>query len=354
MLIGGFMKNEKYHHWLMYIGIYIAIVVFTWCIFAFSTYNPDYRIYEAWYNYSAKYGLITRFEFGFSSCIFLANKFGLTYQTFLQIYSAVGLILLSKCIFEYCKYPVFCWILYFIYPFFFDVVQIRNFMAMVIVIYGLRYLREFNKKNVIKFGITIFIASLFHVTAIVYLSFALAYIKDLRKIIRYTFIFTSIALVCLKTFPLAFSGILSRFVSLEYLMRGTTTIKILGYLFVALIVVLLVYVYYFVLQKNVAFVENNYLVKVLPVILIMSLAVAFSSQGYRMIRNMAIIIYMVFLNETGDRGGTKIKMYYNQFIMLVFVIIFALSFFYRQLGFGTEMYDYVIQSILDNNIMFNK
>ena len=119
------------------------------------TYGVD-RFFLAILRFFAKTGL--SFE-GFRAILFLLSM-GLILSTVRKLTGNLSLFL---CI-------------YFIFPFGYDIDQIRQLLATAIIVFGLRYLL-FTKKSVPKYVLCVAAAALAHMSAAVYIVYLLIYIK---------------------------------------------------------------------------------------------------------------------------------------------------------------------------------
>jgi hypothetical protein len=134
-LIGTFFGNKSKIR-------VIFILVSLWILFGWNTFNPDYYNYLSWYNdvqYSS--GLFTQGkDFGYNLLMKVTQLIGLEYSGFLIVVSIIGLLLIHSTIKRYAMSDSYVYLLYFIYPFLLDVVQVRNFIMMSILIYSVRFL----------------------------------------------------------------------------------------------------------------------------------------------------------------------------------------------------------------------
>lgn len=165
--------------------IFFAFLVYLWILFAWNIGSADYYTYSYYYVQSVNEPLFTGVfgvEPGFQLFAKFANLLGLNYNGFLCIYSAAGLLLIASTIVKFTKKFNMVLVLYFIFPFCLDVVQIRSFMAMAIMIFAVRFLAQNGNINIIKYVLMIFIAALFHNAAIAYLVLLLVRIRDKRKL----------------------------------------------------------------------------------------------------------------------------------------------------------------------------
>lgn len=147
----------------------ILNLFFMWIIISFNYYNADYNNYIKIYNNPS---IIADLGFGLMCRIF--QSIGFSYNTMLGVISAICLSLLYRVFHRMSDKVALVTALYFIFPFFADAIQIRNFIAMSIVLFSLKYLDENNSRlHIVLYYICIFIAISFHVLAIVYLALPL-------------------------------------------------------------------------------------------------------------------------------------------------------------------------------------
>lgn len=146
---------------------------------------PDYATYKYVYENSvslryAGLNIEPLYLFLCKAC----NRIGWSYNMFLVFFVTIGIIILWNGLSKYAENKYWILLAYIIFPFYTDTVQIRNFMAYAIVIYGCRFLiEECGWKRIAKFMLSIVIASGFHFIALVYLSFLVTLI-DRKKIKR--------------------------------------------------------------------------------------------------------------------------------------------------------------------------
>lgn len=141
-----------------------------------NTQNPDTYIYETLlYNNDEFFSK----DFGFGILMTIFKFFGLNYYHLKMFVSIVGIVLINNTLKKYIKDYKLFFVLYLIYPFFFDVVQVRNFFAMSIFIYAIQYLLEDTKKGNIKYILMVLLAATMQKTALIYLP--IVFIKKIDK-----------------------------------------------------------------------------------------------------------------------------------------------------------------------------
>lgn len=206
--IFGYIFNSKFNKvWFSLLFLIMIILM------GGNNYNPD--IFAYMYNYefrseSSDYG------YQFLKNIFI--YFGLSYEQFKLCLTIFCFFLINNTVRRFIKYPSLFYLLYFIYPFFIDIVQVRNFFIMSILIYSLPYLITDLKKDKIKFFILTLFASTIQLTAIVYLP--LIMISKIKRYKYLRFILLTIIIFCtmialnkslLSTFTLNIIAVLGNF-----------------------------------------------------------------------------------------------------------------------------------------------
>lgn len=144
------------------------IVLFV-ILMGLNTDNPDYI------NYLVAYGtrsvLVLDFQYLWALISYLGNVLGLSYQQFLLCSCILGYLVFARGLIVLegrigFSLPIFC-LLYGFYPFFLDVVQIRNFLAMSFFFLAFTYL--LSEKQLNKALICLLCAAGFHSAAWFYL-----------------------------------------------------------------------------------------------------------------------------------------------------------------------------------------
>lgn len=110
-------------------------------------------------------------ESGFLFINYIFKSLGLNFYFFIFFFSILSIVLLSNFAYKYTPFPSLVLVYYFARFFLVrDMGQIRSALACIVLLYAIPYII---KKNPVKFLLIVFIASLFHVTAWV---FVIAYI----------------------------------------------------------------------------------------------------------------------------------------------------------------------------------
>lgn len=161
----------------------VAIII---AIMGGNSSNPDYLNYESmyynavnfsWQNFwdpSVSYSMGYCRDFGYSITNYIGNEFGLSYQEYKFVSSLFFFTVLLLYIWKIVKGKLIIFLsLYMIYPFLMDVIQVRNFMFVVLLFVGMYYLSYATTWRYLKFSSIMLIAATFHTVALLYLPFAL-------------------------------------------------------------------------------------------------------------------------------------------------------------------------------------
>lgn len=151
----------------------IAII---WILMGANTKNPDYESYIIYYY---NLGGVKALDLGYMYLNRIFLSLGFEYTTFRMFFSLVGILLIQKTVKKFTINNSGFYILYFIYPFMLDAVQVRNFFIMAILIYSFPFLISGTRKDMFKYIILILIASTIQISALIYLP--LCVIGKVRK-----------------------------------------------------------------------------------------------------------------------------------------------------------------------------
>lgn len=347
-------KNNRFHFSILFVLIFI----FMWILFGGNTANADYLNYKNVYDLLNQYGDYSAIEVGFRFLCKLGNRIGLNYNQFLAVFSFIGLSLIASTVHKYTNKisAVFC--LYFIYPFLLDIVQIRNFMAMAIIIFGIRYLIDNNKRGVIKYILCVLLASTFHNTAFFYLIFAFVKIKDYKKIITITSFAIIIGIFIYNFYPTLITKIVASERYTSYLSLNTKAYTKVLFLLYFLFNIVLIYYFYRVIKKNGTDTQNNtndnqitfadVIMKVNILVTVSYVFLLYDVDFVRLFRNILILNYLLFeIAKTKIKITKSVSALVYSVMFLVFIVLSSWAFI-----FFTNYYG-VVYPIIHNNSIFN-
>lgn len=164
------IKNNNY--W-----VEIIFFLVMWVVAVFNYSNADYESYRLIYDFyiPSGAGLSVISDIGYYVLCVIGKHIGLTFQTFRAIFITVALFFFVKGFSYFAKNKKNIYILYLFFPFLMEVVQYRFFMAVAIMLYALRYLKEGHYK---KFIILVILAASSHLLALIYLLFLLCMLEE--------------------------------------------------------------------------------------------------------------------------------------------------------------------------------
>lgn len=181
-------------------------ILFIVIMFGFNTNSLDNINYIRHYN-NISSGVYSSnpLEFGFIILMWLGNVLGLNWIGFKTIISLFCFILIYKFIKKYTNNLNLVIFFYLLHNFFMDAEQIRNFIALSIFIYSLKFLLVNNFKNNLIYSLLILIAATVHNSFIFYLPLIFINIKKtkyLHIILVFSFILTSLTILNGNEIPL--------------------------------------------------------------------------------------------------------------------------------------------------------
>lgn len=168
IFIGMFIKKAKWFDFLA--------ILFLGMITYLGDNVADFENYQQAYNYISSGNEYIDLGTGWFYLCKIGAMFNLTYLQFKTILIVVSILIMNSAIKYFIKdnkYKPFIWSLYLIFPALLDCIQIRFFLAMAIILYGLRFLLGEQKRDIIKYVLVVLIASIIHSSMLLYLIFLL-------------------------------------------------------------------------------------------------------------------------------------------------------------------------------------
>ena len=344
--MNGFEKTYKKRTTYIVVEkmLFWLIFLFSWVLFALNTNNADYRNYENAYNLIGQGQNDGYFELMFLILVKLGNLFGLSYQGFLAAMATITLLLFRKAISNFTDNMLITYGLFIVYPFMFDIVQYRNFIAYAVCLYGLKYIYKeaVTKKDMLKYAAFVILGSLFHLSAIAYMAFLLIALKDKKNVLVISLLFSGLFIVLLA-FPNLFKLLLD-LVGLSRYARYD-----IGNNFSTFVQYAAVYIMFLALgMLSMKGKSGTKELKFMFVVLIFVPLILFSGSASRIFRNVFTVFYAIILNRTNILNGQKLQV--KNFFIVLILSVTVLFVFYMQLGSGLY-FDTVLAPILKNNIL---
>lgn len=316
---------------------YTIILLYMWTLFAFNTYTVDMANYKSIYDFYLKGNSysIRSFEIGLKGIYRICAFFQLDYSGVMIVVATIGIILFYFSVKEYTnKYDLVAF-LFFLFPFFFQIVTVRHYIALSIVIWGLRF---FLDKDYIKFTICLFVAGLFHTSVLLLLILNLAII-DVKNKKRF---YMLIAALCLALFliPKIIPYLVLFFPKFQkYANSGTrfiTKIVLIIYYFATIGCAKLLLKYSSNDKKNINLICYKGLLFSFIFIILSMLSMDF----FRLYEDVIILLYIILANT--DYKKVKIRI-----TDLFYVVSFLIIQFY--VFVVQNSWDSVVMDVLTNN-----
>lgn len=349
-----FPKNKK---------VFMISVLGMAILFAFGYDNADYL------NYSREYSdsIIMHWDDPEPIWILImhiCNILGMSFSLFKGLIFLVSMLLIFKTVESITDDINIVLTLYFLYPFIIDATQIRNFFAMSILCYSLRYLASSSKIDVIKYITSIFIAFGVHNIFIIYLVLIFTKIIDLKKAIIVTFAVFVGLIAMFKMLP---TLVLHFFENYHNGMAHTTKYVVKDTVSIVMILALVIFYVATVVgiiwankqiqemfELNVCSIDKlNYIQNLSKCILLMSLSFllnVYSMDFARVLRNILVIEYSIIVfavNNDARHSHIREKLIilsvvcygcwvfiYYPYSDTVFFPLFTHNYVYEYLSFG--------------------
>jgi len=346
-------------------AVAMFILLFMWLFFWGNTMNPDYEYYSNLYTKIQNGVPMIRnisMEPGFIIMMKLSSLLGLNYRGFLILISLCCYLLINSTIKLYCDSYSYVYLLYFIYPYLIDVIQIRNFIVMSILIYSVRYLVNDGLNGKIKYIVLLLIAATIHRISIVYLPLILIRSEKQNTFIYYlaicSILFSILFLLNDKEIPILTSYIESYIGHDKYLlyfkMKTNLGWILFCYLQISSFVMILfskiLYQRYIItlFESKYNDITNKFinLMHYANLLLFIYMPLLILNVNFtRIIRNILLLNYITFSIVSSTIRDRDIKLLYN-----ISTIIYALSFFVILV---IPQKEDIILSVICNNIIYS-
>lgn len=329
-------KNLKLTYRLTY-SIFLLFVIMH-MLMGFSYNNADYYTYQAYYNNYTETG-----DMGYDLLVEIGRYFSIDYQTFLIIISFVSLILLFQGVFKLSNNPTQTLVLYTVFPFFFDIVQIRNFIALSVTIYAFTFLLEKSVSGYFKYTLLVIIAALFHNVALFYLVYLLSHIDSLSKLRNLIITLTTFFTINLNSnfnifeIPLIRNILLGINPRIYYYLRGNAlegSTAVLYILYILFFFIISIFTYKFVMGEkfnskvsigSIQLKKLQFLTKISTISLLFIPFVTLDPTLFRVFRNMLVVYYMQlsYLTIRIKKNNIIINIIASFFLNIVVILSFV-------------------------------
>lgn len=352
-LLGTFNKNKP-NYFLFFSSLLM------WLTFGWNFQNPDYYNYQLMYNdIKNSSGLLFEGkDLGFKLLMNISNLLGMNYQMFVIVVSSIGLLLILSTVRKYSPNVMYVYLLYFIFPFFLDIVQVRNFLMMAIMIFSIRYLVEETRHSTLKFVIANFIAITIHSLAVLYIP--LIFVKSKNKMIIRLGVFIILcvsAIIFINGNEIPFiKQIVGLFTNNRFILRWFEFKTNFGFLLPWFIHIM---TYFLMLLSKKIIAKNSHDLDIIEVryfyVMYWITVLGFfffpfymvNTEFLRLVRNFSILNYISFSisNKAIGKKNIKLKSEYNFLIIIYTLLILTIQLL-------VPHYETVIKPILENNLLW--
>lgn len=179
----SFVLNKRCNKILL-----LLVIIYMIILMGGNTQNPDYQLYKISYESSHFYEK----DIGYGFLITICKYINLNFNQFKLLTAIIGFLLIHFSVSKLVKNEWLFYLLYLIYPFFFDIVQIRNFLCMSFLIFATTLLTNNNRLNQIFFVLFVLIGASFQKIGLVYLPLILFINSKNKKIFKFILSFSII------------------------------------------------------------------------------------------------------------------------------------------------------------------
>ncbi|MFD0896287.1 EpsG family protein [Loigolactobacillus binensis] len=158
--------------------------------------NADFFTYQWLYNAHIAYG-----EPGYRLLSYFGQISGLDYEQFRLLLVAIFMVILYVGVSYLTVHTAGFMALYFCYPFFLDLIQLRNFMMMALLVYASHFLLGKSTRNLLLFIAFVLLGASFQVLGALYLLVVPLYYFDARHLGKISLLGGTFLLALIVLFP---------------------------------------------------------------------------------------------------------------------------------------------------------
>lgn len=356
-LIGFFVVDNVLISWLgggKLSAKFLFVVLFLIICTAYSVddSNPDLDGYKRAYEYLSDYGFSHMdevnddtnmgLEYGFRVLMFPFAYLGFSYNWFVTLLVSFSSVLIIKTLRLYQGNYSFIISCYALMTFAYDVFQIRFLLAYSIVFWGFRYILIEQKKDIKKYILCVLLACVFHVSSVFYF----LYLLLPRNIVKYYKIIVFGIILLFVSAYLEYGNILTLMAAiiparkLVSYASYSVEISIFTAAFVAILVLIMIYISKKIYQNNSNYQTRNALLLNCTCLLLIPI-VPLTLEFERLLRPILLVDYS--LMSTNSNFKSKLMMY--AFCLLMVLVSFARVFVIKDLALDVIEYNYFMDFI---------
>ena len=308
-------------------------------------------------------------DYGFIYVSHFFRDLGLNYYQFQFLYYYLAISLMVIGLINITPHRLLVYILYFFFPFFLNLVQLRNFMVFAILIFATGYCHKNSNQinSKIVWCLLILLAASQHIVALAYLPFAFCWNnkKVLNIIIIGSLIISVFLLISPDEFVQVFTNLIEQIIDEDrastYSVRSTHFGSVVMVVEAILMIVIAKYSAYFINETRfqINATDSNYIVNSTHFIFIINL-LYYSSVFWplyflngsfsRLMQNEFVLVYVfiayvvrILISISRNKKESLNMNYY-----IVSLFSFVLLFIYNMKTLWFDLYDEVILPILND------
>lgn len=341
------------------IVLFISLMLL-WVLYAFSSGNADEITNKARFYMSSNFIGMT--EPGYALIMRAFNSIGVSFEFYKMIIAAFELLLISSTVVKFTKNYNFVFGLYLIFPFCMDVVQMRETLALSIVVFSLRFLfihsnKKYDKNNTY-FVLCIILASMFHSSSLIYMFLLIAKKFDVKQVIGLSLGIALAGLILITPTTITLigkiinmsgkvTGLLFKLDAVSWRVTRMTLFRIFVYFLLFLLL------YYLIKSKSALDGGNkkklDFALKCNIVILIIIPLIKYSVDFYRCQISLSILNYICFADTLSSEKKGKINMR-NALIIIACVIVSIVNLYF--LVINNNNINTVFYPLFKNNLLY--
>lgn len=346
--------------------LFISTLLFMWVLFAFSGENADTEVYYSrFYNYESLEAIT---EPGFNLVMLIFNKLHFTYQQFLMLFSLIFVFVVGYFIKKNTPNYALALILYFIFPFSIDIVQVRNSLGFLFIILAFKYLLSDDKFSSLKYFFFILLAASFHLSAIFFLVFVVIKRISIKQTIVLTILIIMLSLFILEFGILEnlntylsgiwrFESIIDRMRLHDYNLQDILKITLKSLIALSLFLVVFYFTIINIKRSKLDLNEKNHrlrfiytLIKLNILVMIILPFYQISLDLYRLQRILYLFNFVGFTLYNFKTNTIESKT--DRLLYMSMIIVVASIIWYIQLYIILGDFERVFRAVFENNILF--
>lgn len=330
--------------------ITLLLVSYCFILMAFNTFNADFINYNAMYvamgegTYTGKIR-----EVGYAFFVVVANELGWSYQEFLIFFAGICSLLLLKIVLDYCEYPNPVLSMTLVYPLLINIIQLRFFLAFLIVLYSIRFLFQPSACNSLKYFCGIAVAATFHLSSLLYLILCLLLIKSKRRLVLFGLIIIILS-IALSPWLYGIFDSLSADKLSEYSENNYFTVNKLVRVMVLLLSSVAVAYLCMLIQKKKGFCKDVIFLQSASLLFFIGyIMVLISNEFERILRPAYFVLYVASFNLLFSRYHPIMNKIIYGILFSLLMTMFFVYFFYFRYSNDVMFEEAVFETLINNN-----